>query len=344
MCYNNIGDNMHSIYDLTKSKLNEYMLSIGEKKYRTEQLFDWLYKKRIKSYEDMSNIKIDVLNKLKNNLRFNSISIVKKEVSDDVIKYLFELEDKNRIETVVMFHNYGNSICVSTQIGCNMGCMFCESGKLKKVRDLSASEMVLQILKVEEDSKLRISNVVLMGIGEPFDNYDNVIDFINIINDQKGIEIGIRHITISTCGLIPGIIKLIDEKIQVNLAISLHAPNDELRSKMMPINKVYNIKDLMDAIRKYVDITNRKVTFEYILIDGINDQKECAIELANLLKGIKCYVNLIPYNETSSSDLKRSKNIKEFLDVLNSKDVNVRLRREFGSTISAACGQLRSTN
>lgn len=335
---------MQSIYNLTRNKLQEYILSINEKKYRSEQIFDWLYKKRVRSFNDMSNLNINIIDNLNKDYAIDDIKIVKKEIANDVIKYLFELEDKNKIEAVIMFHNYGNSLCISTQVGCNMGCVFCESGKRKKDRNLTTSEMVLQILKVEQDSDIRISHVVLMGIGEPFDNYDNVMDFINIINDQKGIEIGIRHITISTCGIAPKIKDLINENIQVNLAISLHAPNNKLRNELMPINKIYDIDLLIKTVKEYVDETNRKVTFEYILIDNLNDSIENALELSKLIKGINCYVNLIPYNETSDDKYKRSKNIDKFMNILKQNKINVRLRREFGSNISAACGQLRSTN
>jgi 23S rRNA (adenine2503-C2)-methyltransferase len=224
-----------------------------------------------------------------------------------------------------------------------MGCLFCASGKLKKVRDLSASDMILQILFIEDDIKERISHVVLMGIGEPFDNYDNVLRFIKIINSNKGLDIGARHITISTCGIIPKIEKFMKEGIQVNLAISLHASNDELRNKLMPINKVYNISKLMGMVKKYIKQTNRRVTFEYIMLKGINDSDECAIELSDLLKGINCYVNLIPYNETDTN-FKRTnkKQMLHFYDILKKRGINVTIRREFGLEIDAACGQLRA--
>ena len=243
-----------------------------------------------------------------------------------------------------MKHDYGNSLCVSTEVGCNMGRHFCESGRLKKLRNLNAFELVLQILKVEEDIEERISHVVLMGIGEPFDNYDNVMKFINIINDPKGINIGIRHITISTCGIIPKIREFTNEKIGVNLAISLHAPTDLIRDKIMPINKVYKIGDIMDAVRDYIAKTNRRVTFEYILLKDVNDSEKCAKSLAELLKGINCYVNLIPYNETSNIEYKTSPKvtINRFYDILKENNINVTIRREFGSKVSAACGQLRS--
>lgn len=335
---------MQSIYNFTLNDLQDYFISIGETKFRASQVFDWLYIKRVKSFNEMTNLKKDLIKYLNDNFVINTLTLLKKQEGIDVKKYLFELRDGNKIEAVLMKHDYGNSICVSTQVGCNMGCSFCESGRLKKVRNLESFELVEQILKVEEDLDERISHVVLMGIGEPFDNYDNVMRFINIINDPKGINIGIRHITVSTCGLVPKIKEFTKEKTGVNLAISLHAPTDEIRDKIMPINKAYKINDIMDAVKEYIKVTNRRVTFEYILLDGINDTKECANQLVSLLKGINCYVNLIPYNETSHIEYKKSKTvtINEFYDILKMNKINVTIRREFGSSVSAACGQLRS--
>ena len=243
-----------------------------------------------------------------------------------------------------MNHDYGNSLCVSTQVGCNMGCVFCESGRLKKVRNLETYEMVLQILMVEEDLGVRISHVVLMGIGEPFDNYDNVMRFIDIINSDYGLAIGARHITVSTCGIVPKIKEFTSERRQVNLAISLHAPNDELRSRLMKINKVYPLKEVIKAVKDYLKENNRKVTFEYIMLKDVNDSDECALELASLLKGMMAYVNLIPYNETSHIEFKKTDRdkIMRFYDILKRNKINVTVRREFGSEVSAACGQLRS--
>lgn len=335
---------MNNIYNYTKKDLENYFLEIGETKFRAAQVFDWLYIKRVKSFDLMTNLKKDLIRNLKENFSMDTIKLVKKQSDVDVKKYLFELYDGNKIEAVLMNHDYGNSLCVSTEVGCNMGCRFCESGRLKKVRNLNAFELVLQILKVEEDIKERVSHVVLMGIGEPFDNYDNVMKFINIINDPKGINIGIRHITVSTCGIVPKIREFTKEKTGVNLAISLHAPTDDIRDKIMPINKAYKIADIMDAVRDYIAKTNRRVTFEYILLRGINDSEECAIKLANLLKGLNCYVNLIPYNETSHIEYKTSPKvtINGFYDILKEENINVTIRREFGSKVSAACGQLRS--
>jgi 23S rRNA (adenine2503-C2)-methyltransferase len=337
---------MNNIFNYNRDEIGEYFVSIGEKNYKKEQLYDWLYKKRILSFDNITNMKKEVIEKLKTDFSMYNIKIIKKEQSKDAIKYLFEMEDLEKIEAVLMFHDYGNSVCISTQVGCNMGCTFCESGRLKKRRNLLVYEMVLQILLIESDSKKRISHVVLMGIGEPFDNYDNVIKFIKIINDPRGLAIGARHITISTCGIIPKINELSNLDIQVNLAISLHAPNNELRSKLMPINKIYNIESIIDSIKKYIEKTNRRVTFEYIMLQNINDSKENAIELSKILYGINCYVNLIPYNETKNIGFYRSKNdkIMEFYDILKKNRINVTIRREFGGILSAACGQLRAHN
>ena len=252
--------------------------------------------------------------------------------------------DGEHIEAVLMRHDYGNSICVSSQVGCNMGCKFCESGRRKKVRNLEAYEMVLQILMIEKELGERISHVVVMGIGEPFDNYDNLVKFFKIIHDPKGLAIGARHITVSTCGIVPKILEFSELDLQINLAISLHAANNETRNKIMPINKAYPLEVLIPALKTYLERTNRRVTFEYILLSGINDSEEDAIQLAKLAKGINCYINLIPYNETNNIDFKRSSTIQimKFYDILKKNSVNVTIRREFGSKISAACGQLRS--
>jgi 23S rRNA (adenine2503-C2)-methyltransferase len=243
-----------------------------------------------------------------------------------------------------MMHDYGKSLCVSTQVGCNMGCTFCESGRRKKVRNLNVFEMVCQLLKIEEDLGIRISHVVLMGIGEPFDNYQNVIDFIDILNTGKGIDLGARHITVSTSGIVPKIKEFMELEKQVNLAVSLHAPNDELRSKIMPINQAYPLETLIPTLKEYIKKTNRRLTFEYILLRDVNDSKNCAKELANLIRGMNAYVNLIPYNETSHIEYKKSsdKNITNFYETLKKEGICVTIRREFGSEVEAACGQLRS--
>lgn len=332
---------MKNIYNFTLEELEKTLIDYGYKKYNALQVFDWLYKKRVSSFKEMTNLKKELIELLEQNFSISLLKVLKKEEDTGVKKYLFELEDSNKIEAVLMYHDYGTSICISTQIGCNMGCVFCESGRLKKVRNLESYEMVNQILTVEKDLDIRITHLVLMGIGEPFDNFLNVMKFIDIINDPKGISLGSRHITISTCGIVPKIIEFMNINKQVNLAISLHAPNNELRNKIMPINKAYNLELLIKTIKQYIDVTNRRVTFEYIMLKDINDTKECAIELSNLLKGMNCYVNLIPYNETQNG-FKKSTKIMEFYDLLKKNKIAVTVRREFGSKVSAACGQLRS--
>ena len=335
---------MNSIYNKTFKDLEEYFIENNEKSYKATQLFEWLYSKRVKSFDEMSNIKKDVIQKLKEDFVVDKLVIKKVERDKDVNKYLFELCDANLIEAVLMMHDYGKSICISSQVGCNMGCKFCESGRQKKVRNLLPSEMVLQILQGEEDINDRISHVVVMGIGEPFDNYDNLVDFIDIINHPKGIQIGSRHITVSTCGIIPKIEEFSRLPYQVNLAISLHAATNEKRNKIMPINKVYPLENLIEVIKKYIAKTNRRVTFEYIMLKEVNDSIEDANKLCDLLKGMNCYVNLIPYNETNNIEFKRSKKdtILQFYDIIKKRNIAVTIRREFGSNISAACGQLRS--
>ncbi len=335
---------MNNIYNLTLNDLEEYFVSIGEKKFKGQQVFDWLYRKKVKSFDEMTNLKKDIIEVLKNNFEMNTISITKVEKDIDVSKYLFRLKDDEKVEAVLMDHLYGNSLCISTQVGCNMGCKFCESGRLKKIRNLETHEMIEQVLKVEEECGKRISHIVIMGIGEPFDNYDNLIKFIEIVNNPKGLELGSRHITVSTCGLVPKIKEFTLLPYQVNLAISLHAPNNTIRDMIMPVNKAYPLDVLIPTLKDYIAKTNRRVTFEYILLDGINDTEECALELANLVKGMNCYINLIPYNETNNISYKRTKkeNISKFYDILKKSRVNVTIRREYGSKISAACGQLRS--
>ena len=274
-----------------------------------------------------------------------TLDFIKMEIVEEgnlVKKFLFRLQDGEKIEAVLMEHDYGLSVCVSSQVGCNMGCRFCESGRLKKVRNLETYEIVEQILLIEKYIGKRISSVVLMGIGEPFDNYDNIIDFIRIINDAKGLALGARHITVSTCGLVPKIVEFSDLDLQVNLALSLHGATDEVRNKIMPINKAYNLESVMKAISDYIKKTNRRVTIEYVMLDNINDREIDAINLSKLLKGMNVYVNLIPYNETNNIDYKKSKRINEFFQSLKNKGINVTIRREFGGTIKAACGQLRS--
>ena len=335
---------MNNIYNLTLEDLENFFIEHDSKKFHALQLFLWLYDKRVESFDEMTNIKKEMLGELKKNFSIERLKIVDIQEDTDVCKYLFELKDGEHIEAVLMRHDYGNSICVSSQVGCNMGCKFCESGRRKKVRNLEPYEMLLQILMIEKLLGERISHVVVMGIGEPFDNYDNLIQFFKIINHPKGLAIGARHITVSTCGLVPKILEFSDFPLQINLAISLHAPNNTIRDQIMPINKVYPIEKLMEALKIYLIKTNRRLTFEYILLKGINDSSECAEELAKLVSDLNCYINLIPYNETNNLDFQRSSTIQimTFYDILKKNNVNVTIRREFGGNISAACGQLRS--
>ena len=335
---------MENIFGYTYEKLEEALLQINEKKFRCKQIYEWLYVHKVFTFEEMTNLSKESILKLKENFEITLIKIKTVQKSKLTSKYLFELNDGNLIEAVLMKHDYGNSVCVSSQVGCNMGCTFCESGILKKVRDLETYEIVQQLLLIEQESSLRIDSVVIMGIGEPFDNYDNIMKFIRIINNPFGLTIGSRHITVSTCGLIPKIEEFAKENMQVNLAVSLHAPNNEIRNKIMKINSVYKIEELISAIKAYILKTNRRVTIEYVMLEYINDSLENARELAKLLRGMNVYVNLIPYNETSATIYKKSskEQIMRFYDVLKKLGINVTIRREFGCNIDAACGQLRA--
>ena len=324
--------------------LEDYFLKLGEKKFKAIQVFEWLYIHNTYNIDDFSNIRKEIKEKLKKDFNTDFIKLELVLEEEDTKKFLFRLLDGEKIEAVLMKHNYGLSVCVSSQVGCNMGCRFCESGRLKKLRNLETYEIVEQILLIQKYINKKINSVVLMGIGEPFDNYDNIIKFIKIINDAKGLAIGARHITVSTCGLVPKIKEFSKLDLQVNLAISLHAATNEVRNKIMPVNKVYSIEAIIDVLREYIAKTNRRVTIEYVMLNMVNDRKEDAINLVNLLKGMNVYVNLIPYNETKNIGFKKSnkEKINEFYNILNSKGINVTVRREFGSNIKAACGQLRS--
>lgn len=337
---------MNNIYNYTRKQLEEKLISMNEKSFRATQIFEWLYRKNVNSFQEMTNIKKDTIQLLENEFEFSRLFIQKEQISKDgTRKYLFKLNDGNFVETVLMSHDYGLSVCVSTQVGCNMGCSFCASGLNKKQRNLEVYEMVLQIQMINDilnKENKRVSHVVVMGIGEPFDNYDNLLSFLRIINDAKGLEIGSRHITVSTCGIVPKIIEYSDFELQVNLAISLHFSNDEKRSKYMKINNAYNINELMDSIKYYYSKTNRRVTFEYILLKDINDSLEDAKQLIKLIKGINCYVNLIPMNSTINEFTRSTEEqMNAFYKMLISNNINVTLRKEQGHDIDAACGQLR---
>lgn len=335
---------MNNIFGNTLNELEEYFLNIGEKKYKAVQVYDWLYRKNVYDFNEFSNIKKSIIERLNSDFSNEFIKIEKVLEGSDVKKFLFRLLDGEKIEAVLMEHNYGLSVCVSSQVGCNMGCCFCESGRLKKVRNLEAYEIVEQILLIEKYIDKRIDSVVVMGIGEPMDNFDNIVKFVSIINDAHGLAIGARHITVSTCGLVPKIYEFSNLNLQVNLAISLHAPTDEIRNSIMPVNKVYSIEVLIEAIRDYIAKTNRRVTIEYVMLNMVNDKVSDAEALAKLLKGMNVYVNLIPYNETQNIGFKKSSKdrIDNFYNTLVKNKINVTIRREFGGSIKAACGQLRS--
>ena len=342
-----------SIYSLTRQAMQEWVLEQGEKKFRADQIWEWLYRKRVQSFEEMTNLSKDMIAKLNDQFMVNPLKQrIVQESADGTVKYLFELPDGMLIETVLMRQHYGLSVCVTTQVGCNIGCTFCASGLIKKQRDLNNGEIVAQIMLVqkyfdERGQDERVSHIVVMGIGEPFDNYNNVLNFVRTINDDKGMAIGARHITVSTSGLAHKIRDFANEGVQVNLAVSLHAPNNELRSSIMKINRAFPIEKLFAAIEYYIETTNRRVTFEYIMLNEVNDGVEQALELAELLKNIKklSYVNLIPYNPVSEHD-QYSRSPKErvlaFSDTLKKKGVNCVVRQEHGTDIDAACGQLRS--
>ncbi|MCY7073917.1 23S rRNA (adenine(2503)-C(2))-methyltransferase RlmN [Streptococcus oralis] len=342
-----------SIYSLTRQNMQEWVLEQGEKKFRADQIWEWLYRKRVQSFEEMTNLSKDLIAKLNDQFVVNPLKQrIVQESADGTVKYLFELPDGMLIETVLMRQHYGLSVCVTTQVGCNIGCTFCASGLIKKQRDLNNGEIVAQIMLVqkyfdERGQDERVSHIVVMGIGEPFDNYNNVLNFVRTINDDKGMAIGARHITVSTSGLAHKIRDFANEGVQVNLAVSLHAPNNELRSSIMKINRAFPIEKLFAAIEYYIETTNRRVTFEYIMLNEVNDGVEQALELAELLKNIKklSYVNLIPYNPVSEHD-QYSRSPKErvmaFYDNLKKKGVNCVVRQEHGTDIDAACGQLRS--
>ena len=338
---------MKNIKNYTFEELKEELKALGEKPFRAEQIFHWLYVEKVKSFDEMTNLSIELREKLKQNYTMCNFNIIKKlESADGTKKYLFDVLDENAIETVLMEYHHGKTICVSSQIGCKMGCKFCASTGIPFVRSLTAGEIVEQLISVEQDTGDRISNIVFMGIGEPLDNYDNVIKAIHIINHPKGLNIGARHISVSTSGLVPRIYDLAKENIPCTLSISLHATNNEKRSSMMPVNNAYKIEELIQACKDYIKVTNRRISFEYALAKDNNDNLEDAKELVKLLKGMLCHVNLIPINKIENGKYTKStnENIIKFRDYLNDHGIVATIRRELGSDIDAACGQLRRKN
>lgn len=338
---------MKNIKDYTLEKLKEELKNLGEKPFRAEQIFKWIYQDQVKSFDEMTNLSLSLREKLKEEYTLCNYNIIKKQESaDGTKKYLFDVLDGNAIETVLMEYHHGKTICVSSQIGCKMGCKFCASTGIAFVRSLTAGEIVEQIIAVEQDIQDRISNIVFMGIGEPLDNYENVIKAIRIINHPKGLNIGARHISVSTSGLVPRIYDLAKENIPCTLSISLHATNNEKRSAMMPVNNAYPIEELIKACKDYIATTNRRISFEYALAKDNNDNLEDAKELIKLLKGMLCHVNLIPINKIENGKFIKStnENIIKFRDYLNEHGIVATIRRELGSDIDAACGQLRRKN
>ena len=341
---------MKNLYGYKLEDLEELMISLGQKKYRATQIFKWIYERGVTNFDEMSDISLSFREVLKNEFTLSIPTIYKKQVSSDgTIKLLLSLGDDSKIETVLMRYNYGLVACVTSQVGCNMGCAFCASGLFKKQRNLEVHELVGQILVLNnllKEENRKITHVVVMGTGEPFDNYDNVMKFIRILNNPHGFAIGARHLTVSTCGLVEKIREYANEGIQINLAISLHAPSDKIRNKIMPISLKYPLDQLMDAVKYYEATAKRRVTFEYILLEDINDSIENAKELAKLIKGTTSYVNLIPYNPVGELKYKRTSGnrVHRFMDAVIKEGVNVTVRKEFGTDIDAACGQLRAKN
>lgn len=341
---------MKNLLSYTQAKMKEEFLTLGESSYRAKQVFSWIYQKRVLDFDQMSDVSKSFRAKLKQDYCLSLPKVhTRQDASDGTVKLLLEMEDGAKVETVLMRYSYGNVICVSSQVGCNMGCAFCASGLLRKERNLTAGEMIGEILAMDQilaEQAESVSHIVVMGTGEPFDNYDNVMDFIRIANDQAGLSIGARHITVSTCGLVDGIRKYADEGLQINLAVSLHAPNDRIRNQIMPISKGYPMDQLLSALAYYEEKAGRRITFEYILLAGVNDSLACADELADLIHGnhLFAYVNLIPYNPVKEKPYRRSskEQIKAFADRLLRRGINATVRKEFGNDIDAACGQLRA--
>lgn len=333
------------ILSLNLSELTNEIVKLGEPKFRAKQIYRWLHKSLVTDFEQMTDISLSLRNKLSDNFVIFKCSIEKKLISeyDDTIKYLFALDDGEYIESVLMKYKYGYTVCVSSQVGCRMGCTFCASTLSGVVRNLYASEILAQIYAISKDNDIRVSHVVMMGMGEPFDNYDNVLKFLQLATDENGLNLSMRHISLSTCGIVPAIYKLMQENLQLTLSVSLHAPNNALRSSMMPVNKKYPVEKLISACKDYTEATSRRISFEYSLVKGVNDTDECALELTHLLKGMLCHINLIPVNEVTETGCKKSspERIRKFSDILQKHGFAVTVRRELGADINAACGQLR---
>ena len=333
------------ILSLNLQELTNEIIALGQPKFRAKQIYRWLHKSFVTEFSQMSDLSLSLRELLNDNFVIFGCSIEKKLVSeyDSTVKYLFKLHDGEFIESVLMKYKYGYTVCVSSQVGCRMGCTFCASTLSGVVRNLTPSEILSQIYTISRDNDIRVSHVVMMGMGEPFDNYDNVLKFLRLVTDEDGVNLSMRHISLSTCGIVPKIYSLMEENLQLTLSVSLHAPTDELRSSMMPVNKKYPVNELIGACREYTLKTSRRISFEYSLVKNVNDTDECAVALAKLLKGMLCHINLIPVNEVTETGCKKSspERVKRFSDILSSKGFTVTVRRELGSDINAACGQLR---
>lgn len=332
------------ILSLGLEELTEALLAMGEKKFRAKQIFQWLHVKRVFDFDKMTDISVQLRSALKEKFCINGLFIQKKLESaiDNTVKYLYRLSDGNFVETVLMEYSYGYSICVSTQVGCKMGCNFCASTIAGYVRDLAASEILMQIYEAERDSGKKVSGVVLMGIGEPLDNFDNVMKFLTLLSHKDGNDMSLRHVSLSTCGIVPRIYELADKKLQLTLSVSLHCADNEGRSRIMPVNRKYDIDSLMEACRYYIDKTGRRITFEYAVIDNVNSSPADADTLAALLRGMNCHVNLIPVNKVRERNYRTVRSgVAEFAKQLGRRGINATVRRTLGSDIEAACGQLR---
>lgn len=332
------------ILSLFPEELEEQIVAMGEKKFRAKQIFEWLHVKRVATFDEMTNLSVQLRNKIKEKFCLKSLFVVKKLESntDNTVKYLYRLPDGNHIESVIMEYSYGNTICVSTQVGCKMGCRFCASTIAGYKRDLASSEILLQIYESERNSGRKISGVVLMGIGEPLDNFDNVVNFLKILSCEKGMNMSLRHVSVSTCGVVPRIYELSEFKLGITLSISLHASNNKARSEIMPVNNRYDINELLEACKYYFKVTGRRISFEYALIDGHNDSREDAKELAELLGGFVCHVNIIPVNKIKERNYRSDRNsAHRFQKYLEELGLNATVRRTLGADIDAACGQLR---
>ena len=333
------------IKSLSLPELKEELTAHGEKSFKAAQIYAWLHKKGINSFDEMTDLSKDLREKLKSNYNIYTCSIEKKLVSvyDDTVKYLFRLHDGELIESVVMKYKYGYTICVSSQVGCKMGCSFCASGIAGFIRNLTPSEILSQIYVAQKDLNIRISHIVMMGVGEPLDNFENVMQFLTLVSNSDGLNISMRNISLSTCGVVSGIERLLEKRLQLTLSVSLHAPNDEIRSRTMPVNNRWNVDTLLSVCRKYTQATSRRISFEYAMISGVNDSDECAHELGKKLKGMLCHVNLIPVNSVKERNYKKSSDnrINCFIKILEKYKINVTVRRTLGSDINASCGQLR---